>query len=716
MKKVLYILFAAVAMATACTREAVPEQQSVLTTTVAPKEGDLMRVTFTVTVPETDLFATQTRAPFGEQPNIGAGDVYVAVFGAGESDGVGGSLQNFLKARILYDPATYLEPPIRHNEHDPYQSTPTGTGSFKYKYEVLMPLSNDPLVLDFLVGACDSQGVPYTLDHPLPVGYEREVMPQVYAMGEQAGYWQRKRISGVFPKIVNGEYKMTEYTSDGQVLPIQDQDYIADDIAELQEVKLIRNFAKITYKSSADAPFTIHSFILVDTPKTSALAPYSSTTGYNTAYTTASDAGVIMSAYRGYVLSHELNSGIEGKTFITASSGDPRNSYGYMYERTIPTNSDPAFAESGAILYVTWNDLSWVTNTELYNSLNSNPNRYYKVSFVDNNGYVPILRNIEYRFEVSSIVADTHPTTAAEAYAGAFLGDVSANITTSMLDDISNNKSRIVIGGRDGNHMSYTAIGADNSFDIDFYFYPVSGNDEVVVTNGKASTAANGAMVTITKDVETVGSYTQAIRTTSNIRVTSNTDGTDNHGTITVSLEDSEAGVVKKGKLKILGQVEGFRPLYREIEFTVMEKQEFEAGDIQASASPLGSDAMNQATTVTIVLPDGLPRDIFPLQIKIEARNNALTSIPDNTVTPAISALPVKYGPSAFGGSKYNYYFVKTITFDDYATLSGTSYVYTNEFPCKFKTRLSSGNATTIKINDLKEEFFVEKTLTLSVQ
>ena len=74
----------------------------------------------------------------------------------------------------------------------------------------------------------------------------------------------------------------------------------------------------------------------------------------------------------------------------------------------------------------------------------------------------------------------------------------------------------------------------------------------------------------------------------------------------------------------------------------------------------------------------------------------------------------MKYGKSAFNANKNSYYFVKTITFDDYAQISGTSYEYTNEFPCKFKTRLSSGNATTIKINDLNEEYFVEKTIQLT--
>ena len=708
MKKTIYILSAAVVLATACTREAVPEQPSVLTTTVAPSEGDLVRVTFDVCVPEAMFYAAETRsyddALFQYQPYIGADEIYVAVFGGGESAGIGGNLQNFVKAKVVRDNNTYLDPPIRHNFAGRYGSTPTGYGDYKYKYEVLLPISNEPLVLDFMVGACDMDGVPYTLDHPLPVGYEKDVLSKVSSRDGYCGYWQRKRISGVHPKKDNnGNYLLTTYTENGRVLPDQAQDYIADDIPELEEVVLIRNFAIVSFKAAQGANFTINNYCLVNTPKTGAIAPYSTTDGFNTAYTRpeSTTPSILMQGYKGFVSSYELIQGIQtvrDKSWFPPFEGNTEST-ACMYERTIPTNSDPAFAESGAILQVNWS-----------NSLNT---RYYKVSLVDKNGYVPILRNVVYQFIVSEINADYHPKTVQEALDGPFLGDISASVTTSMLDDISNNKSRIVVAGESGNNMSHTFIGSGKTCNVDFYFYPVASNNEVVVTDGKPSTAAGGAIVTIKSVEETDGDHPQAIASVSAVNVTHNANGTDNHGTITVTLNDSEPGVVKKGKLKILGQVQGSRALYREVCFTVMEKQNFADGDLQTTVTPLASDGMNQETTVNIVLPDELPRDIFPLQIKIEAENNGLTSIPDKSVTPAISALPVKYGPSAFRSGN-SYYFVKTITYDDYATLNGTSYEYTNEFPCKFKTRLSSGNATTIKVNDINEEYFVEKTIQLT--
>ena len=725
MKKLFYILSAAVVMATACTRESVPEQPSYLTTTVAPAEGDMMLVTFNLSLPETELVATQTRSqtfngwPTPEQPNVGANEVYVAVFGGGTDEKLGGNLQNFVRAEIFYDGQSYLNPPISHNLEGVFGSTPTGQGDFWYQYRVLLPLSEDPLVLDFMVGACDSDGHPYTLDNPLPVGYEQEVMEQVYTMDGNCGFWQRVKISGVKPKQkANGEYYMTAYTgSNGRPLPEQDQDYIADDIPEMKEIILVRNFAKISFWVDEQAcPFMIHDFCLVDTPRTGSIAPFSEAQGYNTAYTNPreSTAAAILGSYSGHELSYDLSTGTSGWRWVSKYNPGQNDQYAYMYERTIPTNSDPAFAETGAIIRVTWTKVYMLDDEKTRQELNQNPNRYYKLSLVDENGYIPILRNFRYIFKISNINTDHHPTSAEEAYRGSFLGDVSASITTSMLDDLSNNKSRIVVAGNSGNNMSYTSIGTGKSFDIDFYFYPVADNSEVVVTNGKTSTAAGGKRVSIQKDIETNGSYPQAIASVSDVVVTHNSNGTDNHGTITVTLNDSQPGVVQKGKLKILGQVEGSRALYREVEFTVMEKQQFVSGELETNATPLSSDVMNRETTVTIVLPDGLPRDIFPLQVKIEAQNNGLTSIPDNTAEPAISALPVKYGPSAFNRSKNSYYFVKTITFDDYAQISGTSYEYTNEFPCKFKTRLSSGNATTIKVNDINEEYFVEKTIQLT--
>ena len=694
-------------------------------------------VTFSLSVPEATLSAIATRGPMDDQPTISKDDIFVAVFGEGTNatNGKGGHLLHFLKARLKNQNA------IEHNVGDDGTTDPA---YYKYEYEVLLPLSNDPLILDFLVGACDSEGRPYDLDNPLPASvdgkdmYEDDDLKLLFCGGGNAAYSQRIRIDGVFPKPKpGGGYEMTTYTdpdNPSAMLPIADQDYIADEIEELKNVQLIRNFAKITYSASESAPFTLDGFFLVDTPVQGTVVPFSGTTGYTTPYMTAtSPSEILNSGYRGYVreedkqLASFTQEEIEAKEFNT-----PESDYEFIYERSIPTQSTPVYAESGAIVKVTW-DLDKVTDSDLKTLLTANPVRYYKVSFVDTKGYIPILRNIVYNFRIKDITADVHPTTAWEAYQGEFLGDVSASISTSMLDEITNHKSRIWV-----RPMSFTSIGSGKTANVDFRFYPVDGKSEVVVTDSTTSTEAH-ALVRIKTEMLDESGYTQAISSVGDVVVTHKADGSDDYGTISVTLADSEDGVVKKGVVRILGEVEGMRPMYRDVVFTVMSKQDFAydvtstnpSGDqvttkTWSSVSALSVDNMGQEVAVTIRLPEALPRDIFPLQVAIEAQNNCLTSISKGN----ISALPVQPGKSAFPNedeslNKNTYFFVKTITFDDYATLRGMTYQYTKEFQCYFKTRLGEGeNATTLAIRNIETNdsgnleyntIFNKKTLGLSL-
>lgn len=698
MKKIIYVFSAALLCLVSC-NQGLNLEQSVRTTSVPPKEGDLARVTFYVTVPEAPLYATQTKAvhDIGEQPNsIENGDLFVAVFGAGSSTGVGGQLQHFLKATLMKDPSTEekigVDPPINHDlTGDPDEEGIAGK-VFKYAYQVLLPISDDALVLDFFAGAYDSEGNLYSLDNPLPVDYEANVMPLLRSINGKAAYWQRVEIPGVkAKKDSQGNYVIAQVLDeDGEPISTESEEYEADDIPALHDIRLVRNFAKVTFSTVEGVDFTLNGFYLVDTPLYGTVAPYSGTSGYANAYTTSTDAAIIMNSYMGYITSTELSSGIEGKEFLEPGK------YVYMYERTLPDLNKP-YGETGAILDVTWN-----ANSPVASSLGDNLHRYYKVSFIDGKGAVPILRNIVYNFQISAITADTHPTSAAAAYASPFLGDISANIATSMLDEITNNRSLIKVS-----EMSKTTIGDARDIDINYWFYPDVANNptDVVVYHG---TTYNGSQVTIQTIIEEVAGYQAAIESAENT-----TSSSDEMGTVKVTTVASVSGVVKKSKLKILGQWGTQRALYREVEFTVMEKQNFEQGDLECSVSELSSDAVGQDVTVTIVLPDELPRDIFPLSIKIEPENNSLRSVPYGTGADAVSALPVKHGKSAFNSNKNNYYFVKTITYDDYAELVDGSYVFTNSFPCYFKTRLSSGNGTAIAINDLDEMYFEQADLTL---
>ena len=334
--------------------------------------------------------------------------------------------------------------------------------------------------------------------------------------------------------------------------------------------------------------------------------------------------------------------------------------------------------------------------------------RYYKISFVNESGYVPILRNIVYNFQVTGIKAPKHYESASAAYKGEWLGDISANIATAMLNEIGNTNSKIQVS-----QTSITSVGAAKPKEFTFAYYPDKQGDPVYASSGDITVSitqmeVSGYPIAINQNKNDEG-YVKGIKDNGN-------------GTVSVYLLSS-AGGEKRSKVRIQGSKEGQRGLYREILFTVMDKQEFKDGDTECSAVPGegATDAVDQEVTITIQLPDNLPRDIFPLQIMIEPLNNSLRSV----VHGSDSALPVKHGESAFDADKNNYYFVKTITFLQYAgeIKDDGTYDYTNDFPCYFKTRLTPSapgvtpvvtNATAIKINDLNKEYFEEATIQLS--
>ena len=719
MKKIIYIFSAALLCLVACTRENMPVQK-VSYTNVPPKDGDMALVTFTVTVPETMLNATLTRTQhdIGEQPfTIDDDELYVAVFGGGDDEKSGGVLRHFLKAHLVEsivhnDDGTTREDQVLDKDRKPMydeDNNPITITVKKYsaKYEVLMPLSDEPLVLDFLVGAYDApDGNPFTLDNPLPStvtingkvenATEADLMPLIFSEEGKAAYWQRVRIDGVKPKINDeGGYETSTYIigydQDDQPIYSDDEDYVAAPIEKLHDLPLIRNFAKITITSQS-TDFDITGFYLIDTPRTGAVVPYSGNDGYRTIYTKINeqtvDADAVMGSYVGYVNSHELNPTTvpDASAFFT-----PGTQFGYMYERSIPSNN-PVFKESGALIEVVW---------KTGDQADTFP-RYYKISFMNESGYVPILRNIVYNFQVTGIKAPKHHKNPQNAYNGDWLGDISANIATAMLNEIGTSTSKIQVS-----QTSITSVGAAKPKSFTFAFYPDA--------NGSPVTASSGD-VTISITQMEVSGYPGAIDQTKNDDGYVKGIKDNGDGTVTVQLLSSEGGE-KMSKVRIQGEKQGQRPLYREIIFTVMDKQDFSADGEGCSAvhAAGATDTSNQDVVVYLMFPYGLPRDIFPLQIMIEPQNNGLRSV----VHGNESSLPVKHGVSAFnpeGSEKlHNYYFVKTISFDDYAELQENGeYKYRNEYPCYFKTRLSSGNSTAIKINDLNKEYFNEATIQLS--
>ena len=155
MKKISSILipFAALFLLASCQQELQqPEASPSKVILKEPAPGDMAEVTFTVSIPDAVVSTLTTRA-LTEQPNIGSGDIYLALFGLGDNEatGRGGNLQHFLKAKLK----NTISQDVDIDQH-------------KYEYSVLLPISDEPYVIDFMVGASDANGNLYTAWNAFP--------------------------------------------------------------------------------------------------------------------------------------------------------------------------------------------------------------------------------------------------------------------------------------------------------------------------------------------------------------------------------------------------------------------------------------------------------------------------------------------------------------------------------------------------------------------
>ena len=645
-------------------------------------EPDMVELSFNVQFPE--LIPVGTKGTMGEYPDANDFNVYLCLYGSGK-----GYVQNWIKAKTV--------------------SITPGTNNTKGTFVVKLPITDEKRVVHIMVNPpleVDSS----TGEVLFPLSdYEYMVMEKMVTENEECSYWQEIVLEHGIQATLNGN---NEWVPD------------SDLVEAFSNVHLVRNFAKVTVIGNPNEDFTVGRWTLINVPTKAYVAPYNGEeiVTFPKGYTNISqypDGDALLAQLTGYDPEGQFNypnpdyypGYLPPEAVInTVFPGDPEtvpDAYAdastsgslYMYERPLPTTDQK---QTAVLVEVTFGQDHSLTLA--YNEQNGTDvdhvTYWYKIEILDDKGqYVPFLRNIAYVLKIDGI-EEAGRDTAEEAYGGSYFGNISASLETASLSDLSNGVSLIHV-----DQLDYTFIqgGTDELLMVNgeaalFWYQPDNTLEEYFYANG---TASNGDAIQVSVTLLDGGNAVTAVK--------SNEEAAGD-GTIKVTL--AETGTqIKKSIIRVSGKnLTTNKELYREITINLMDKQSFAHGDdvtCISNTSPI-SDESNQEVDITVYLPEGLGASLFPIQIRIEAENNSLT-----TTSPD---LPLSTGKSVFNSERNTYFFIKTIKYSDYCWLDPRTkkYKYNYEFPMTFYTSKSSGNSTQIYIGDMATEpCFNPTTLTL---
>jgi len=534
-------------------------------------------------------------------------------------------------------------------------------------------------------------------------------------------------------------------------------------------IPLIRNWSKVCLKNVPGSHFTPISFAVVHVPKQGTLVPYGGITGFipnyqDIAFDDLTDAEGLY-AYKGNLPDKEdlFDETIPDASDFVSPSGRVRpydhrydpNQEGYdpglpeedepavyLYERPVPTDNMPP---SFMIVYGTYLNLDdpiffdskivdgWPARAdynpeadysnhssdhtedglsfdEFYNGIKC----YYKVDFMTGGAYYPILRNFKYQVEIKKIEARGFNTPEDAAHS-AGSADVSADVNASHLADISDGTRRMAIQP----WMAKTFIKADDPSDKVPTHLFVKFFDDINAGDGGINIAekrenADGELV----DCVTwsfIDGDNGVIKEVSIDPPGEDSNNRDVYGwrAIHFRVQEPDMHVAKTQTLRIAcmsylrdgGELinPNEQPLYRDIVITLQPKQDMR---VRCERESLPRQT-KEAQKVTISIPDGLPRSMFPLEFIVEPENATLTASTDAST----ENLPVIYGKSIVPGNenKSAFQFKRTVTWDAYKEVQPED-VFQDEsrwrsFDCHFITNCRD-NETEVWVAD-KDKYFL---------
>ena len=653
MKKILYIFLIALLGATACNLH---EQ----TLNPAGPDGT---VTFVMGVEFPEGFVA-TRAAMDTDPIID--DIHVAVFG---DKGYLNDYVQTIPVDVVFDEDGK---PTSITEKTSFSDIQNGV---VFYYKVTLRATTNSCTAHVIANG----------PKKINFSYDFEVMPNLTTDAGQGAYW-------TMFSLPNGTAVKDPATGYDIPSPAAENAF--------RNLKLIRNFAKVTVTNSA-SNFELEGYKVFNTPAKGRIVTWKADyiinetdkdgepvideetgqpkvnrrlTGYYTPYVGAKDdpsttdvdestAPMTFTELRNAKYTPTQPEGVSIDSSEPTTSMEYRDEPQFVFEREMTNGANRPYI----ILKGKFDG--------------SQTSTYYRLDFTDKNGnYIPIFRNFRYDINIGSVakagVAD--PKTAQPSNA-----NVSALISAHSLTDLADGTSRIMV-----QKLDYTFITAGpTKFP---YIYMKDARKPIAEANvSKASfrILTNDELKEIKIDEE---DHTMPLNTDLPAFTTTYADNTDWGSTwnssskwYEVILNIAEPGnEEKRTTFRLTGTTADGDLLYRDVTIHVLQKQTFNA-KVNTSAS--SGSAVGSTVTVDLTLASNLPSSIFPLEIAFEDS--------DKRLNPKGIDMPARVQNSMVQGKtgERSYQFVKSISYAEYTA--------SNVISCVFQ-RISAGPTTLYMENE----------------
>jgi hypothetical protein len=489
-------------------------------------------------------------------------------------------------------------------------------------------------------------------------------------------------------------------------------------LPKLQNVKLIRNFAKVTV-SIADSIkniFVPEGYYVFNQPKSGTVAPYN-------VNTSISD-DPLASRFANYIAN-------DGST-MSYKELLGQKYYGYEpLERTFKENPDPtnssfkwkAISEPTYIYESTHrsdeeNPYIIIKGTYYGNALTgSNPvPTFYKADFCyptesssgDNTtsmAYYNLIRNFQYNLKVTR-VSGNGSKTLADAMVGGPMNNFMGVTSAGNINNIANDSSRLYVSFTDEMFTTKAPIVIKYRNVFNMHNPSITTDDDICNLRRRELNTTNYTgkhFVRIIgldeEDKSPVGTIKGPIAASATI-----SSGNDDNGWRTITIQPTDlptSSLEQKVQTISIYNSDG---LQRSINLYYRQPMNFsvELNPATVSASE------DQNVDVIIGIPGDLTAPRFPLSFKIEHDGNAIYP---NVQADGFSEMPVIVGKSIIDGTTNSYYYTRNISWNEYKN-TGTSNDGLKRFHCYFKTYKENSKG---KVYVVTNKYFITQPVTATL-